>query len=44
MDNKFGAVKANLLYEVVSGSQLTGLTFLNRASNIDLEADEYSNF
>lgn len=43
-DNCFNKEKAQILYNILSQSQLKGFTFVNSATSYDLESDEYSNF
>lgn len=44
IDNRFNKEKCQILYNILSQSQLKGFTFINNASCHDLESDEYSNF
>ncbi len=43
-DNRFNRDKCQILYNILSQSQLKGFTFINNADCYDLESDEYSNF
>ena len=46
VDNAFNSEKARALYDSLSGTQLTGLTFLNRAlpcNYMGTEADDFRN-
>ena len=44
VDNCFNANKANILYNILSNSQMKGLTFINVAMAFDYNNNEYSNF
>lgn len=43
-DNRLGAQKAQILYDILSRSQLKGFTLVNGAGHYDLDNNEYSNF
>jgi len=44
VDNLFNQQKAQILYEVISGSTIRGLTFINMAKNFDYNGKQYSEF
>ena len=44
VDNLFGETKSRILYEMVSGSTLRGLTFINIAKSFNFKEREYSEF
>ena len=44
IDNTFDSEKAQLVYNMVSGSNLKGLTLINTAGNYDFKDMEYSGF
>ena len=43
-DNRLTRQKCQIIYELLSRSQLKGFNFLNRAKNYDFENNEYSGF
>jgi hypothetical protein len=43
-DNRLTKQKCQILYDLLSRSQLKGFTFINRALNFDFEHNEYSGF
>ena len=44
VDNCFTANKANILYNLLSNSGLSGFTFINVAMAFDFNNNEFSNF
>ena len=44
VDNCFTANKANILYNLLSNSSLTGFTFIHGATAFDFNNNEFSNF
>ena len=43
-DNTFDSVKANILYDMIIESRLTGFTFINTAGEYNYNGREYSDF
>ena len=44
LDNKLNAEKAAIIYDMVSQSQLSGFTLINRATAVDMDQNEHSDF
>ena len=44
LDNCFNADKANILYNMLSNSQVKGFTFIKTAEMMDYKDSEYSDF